>query len=100
MPEGGHEVASSEEGRGKTEEGGGRKTDATEEGNQMPFFLIQLLVLLLIVGVGLYILGLIPMDATIKQIIKIVIILIVAIYLIYMLVGLGGWGSWGPHGSR
>ena len=65
--------------------------------------LVQLLVMLLIVGVNLYILSIIPMDATTKQVIKVIkviIICIVAIYLIYFLIGfLPNW-NWSPHGSR
>lgn len=44
--------------------------------------LIGLLVLLIIVGAGLYLLSIVPMDARIKQIIYVVIVVAVLIYVL------------------
>lgn len=44
--------------------------------------LIGLIVLLVLVGVGLYLVSLIPMDTTIKTIIKIVVIVVVVLYIV------------------
>jgi len=52
-----------------------------------PTFLIDILVVLIIVGLLLWIAEQIPMDATIKRIIRIVVIVAVCIWLIYFLVG-------------
>lgn len=60
-----------------------------------PVVLIQLIVALIIVGLALYILNIVPLDATIKQIIRAVIIVVICIWLLYFLVGFmpsGGWG--------
>lgn len=54
--------------------------------------LIGLIVVLLIVGVALYVIGLIPMDATIKRIIQVIVILLVVLYV------LSAFGLI-PHGS-
>lgn len=53
----------------------------------MPPFLFQLLISLIIIGLGLYIVGLLPIDATIKQIIRVIVIAFVLIWLLYMLMG-------------
>lgn len=44
--------------------------------------LIQLIVLLIVVGVALYLITLIPMDATIKRIIQVVAILLVVLWVL------------------
>ncbi len=44
--------------------------------------LIQLLVVLIVVGVGLYLIQTIPMDATIRTIIRVVVILAVVLWLL------------------
>lgn len=44
--------------------------------------LIQLVLILILVGVGLYLLEMIPMDATIKKIIWVVVIVIVILWVI------------------
>lgn len=44
--------------------------------------MISLLVLLILVGVGLYLIEQIPMDASIKVIIRVVVILCVVLYLV------------------
>ena len=58
----------------------------------MPFPLIQILVTLLIVGVILWGITQIPMDAAIARIIRVVVILFVCIWLIYLLAGMFGAG--------
>lgn len=56
----------------------------------MPFpgTLISLLVLLIIAGLVLWIIGQIPMDATIARIIRVVVIVVICIYLLYFLLGM------------
>jgi hypothetical protein len=49
--------------------------------------LFSLIFLLVVVGVCLYIIRLIPMDATIKQIITILAILVVALYVLKAVMG-------------
>lgn len=44
--------------------------------------LIGLIVLLILVGVGLYLIQLIPMDAAMRTIIRVVVILVVILYII------------------
>lgn len=44
--------------------------------------LTDLIVLLVLLGVGLYLLDLIPMDATIKRIIQVVVILVVVLWVV------------------
>lgn len=44
--------------------------------------LISVIVTLIIIGLLLYLIGLIPMDATIKQIIRVVVIIAVVIWLL------------------
>lgn len=55
--------------------------------------MIQLLVVLILVGVGLYLINnLIPMDAKIKTIINVVVVVLVCLWLVQVfgLVNLGG----------
>lgn len=47
--------------------------------------MISLLIALVILGVGLYLLELIPMDATIKRIIQVLAILFAVLYALQML---------------
>lgn len=54
----------------------------------MPLGLINILVALVIVGLVLWAVEQIPMDDTIKRIIRVVVIVVVCIYLLYFLVGL------------
>jgi hypothetical protein len=49
--------------------------------------LVSLVIALIIVGVCLYLIELLPMDATIKTIIRVIIILVVILWLLGMLVG-------------
>ncbi len=51
--------------------------------------LVSLLILLIVVGLLLWVLEQIPMDAALKRIIRIVAIVIVVLYLLSMLVGVG-----------
>ena len=52
-----------------------------------PALLIQVVIVLVVVGLALWILQQIPMDATIARIIRVVIIVVVCIWLLYLLVG-------------
>lgn len=58
-----------------------------------PYGIIGFIVVCLIIGFGLYLLGLAPLDPTIKQIVRVVVILIFIIYLIYFLTSLFGLTS-------
>jgi hypothetical protein len=55
--------------------------------------LIGLLVFLIIVGVLLYIIQLIPMDATIKNIAYILVLVVVLLWLVQVLGGFAGLGD-------
>lgn len=50
--------------------------------------IVNLLVVLILIGLLLWVVELIPMDATIKKVIRVVVIVLVCIWLIYFLVGL------------
>lgn len=54
----------------------------------MPHSLIQILILVIVVGGLLYILSILPIDATLKTIGRVVILIIAAIYAITMLMPL------------
>lgn len=54
--------------------------------------LIGLVLVLVLLGVGLYLLGMIPMDATIKKIIQVVVIVVVILWVVEAL----GLLSMGP----
>jgi hypothetical protein len=58
----------------------------------MPWF-IQLVVALVIVGLLLWVIEQIPMDATIARIIRVVVIVAVCIWLLMLLVSLFGSGG-------
>ncbi|MEO6817883.1 MAG: Thivi_2564 family membrane protein [Edaphobacter sp.] len=61
----------------------------------MPMFtpaLISIIVTLIVIGLLLYLIGLIPMDGTIKQIIRVVIIIAVIIWLLQSFGLLGSIG--------
>lgn len=47
--------------------------------------MLSLIILLIIVGAALYLVGLIPMDATIKRVIQVLVIVIVIIYALRLL---------------
>lgn len=54
--------------------------------------LVGLIVVLIIVGVALYLISLIPMDATVKRIIQVIVILVVVLWVLSVFGLL-------PHGS-
>jgi hypothetical protein len=54
----------------------------------MPGLLIYVVIVLVIVGLALWVIQQIPMDATIARILRVVIIVIVAIWLLYLLMGM------------
>lgn len=63
-----------------------------------PGFLIEILVVLIVVGLLLWVVQQIPMDAAIARIIRVVVIVLVCIWLIYLLVGfLPAGGFPGPY---
>ncbi len=49
--------------------------------------LISLVIYLIVLGAVLYIVSLLPIDATIKKIINVVVILVVLLYVLQMFVG-------------
>lgn len=55
--------------------------------------LVGLVIILILVGVGLYFVGMIPMDKTLLQIIRVVVILVVVLWLVSAL----GLLDIGPH---
>lgn len=55
--------------------------------------LISLIVFLIVVGVALYLVSLIPMDATVKRIIQVLVILVVVLWLVEALGLLSGIGN-------
>ena len=55
----------------------------------MEISLIGILVFLIIIGLILYVVQLLPIDATIKRIIYIVLVVFIVIYLLQLLVGVG-----------
>jgi hypothetical protein len=59
-----------------------------------PALLLQILIMLIIVGVALWIVSIIPMDPTIRQVIRVVVIVFVAVWLISLLSG--GFSAVGP----
>lgn len=52
--------------------------------------LLSILILLIVLGVVLYLVQLIPMDSTVKQIVLVLAIAIIVIYLLQILLGGGG----------
>lgn len=56
--------------------------------------LVSVVVALVVVGLVLYLIGLIPMDGTIKQIIKVVVLIAVIVWLLQTF---GLFGSLGHH---
>ncbi len=65
----------------------------------MPW-LIQVVIALVIVGLILWVIEQIPMDATIKSIIRVVVIVAVCIWLLMLLVSLAGSGGLFPIPMR
>lgn len=58
----------------------------------VPVFLIQLIIALVIVGLVLWVIQQIPMDATIARIIRVVVIVAVSIWLLFVLCSVLGVG--------
>lgn len=52
-----------------------------------PAFLIEIIIVLVIVGLALWVIQQIPMDAAIARIIRVVVIVCVVLWLLYILVG-------------
>jgi len=52
-----------------------------------PGFLVEIVIVLVIVGLALWVIQQIPMDAAIARMIRIVVIVFVALWLLYSLVG-------------
>jgi len=57
----------------------------------MPF--PQIILALIFLGVGLYLVSLIPMDPTIRQVIRVVIILLIVLWIFGMFFP-SAWGPW------
>lgn len=57
-----------------------------------PASLLNLLVLLIFAGLGLWIVSQIPMDETIRKIIRVIVIVVCVVIAVYFLVGLLGGG--------
>lgn len=57
-----------------------------------PAPLIQLIIALVIVGLVLWVIEQFPLDATVKNLIRVVVIVVVAIWVLYALAGLLGAG--------
>ena len=54
--------------------------------------LLQFIIILIIVGAALYLLQLVPIDATIKRIIQVIVIVFLVIYAIKLLAPMAGIG--------
>jgi hypothetical protein len=55
-----------------------------------PPFLFNILISLIIIGLLLWVVSVLPIEAGIKQIIRVVVIVLVVIWLLYMLMGMAG----------
>jgi uncharacterized membrane protein len=60
--------------------------------------LISLLITLILVGVALYLIGLIPMDPTIAKVIRVVVIVVALLYVLSCFGFLPS--AWGPYRYR
>jgi hypothetical protein len=58
-----------------------------------PPFLFSILISLIIIGLVLWLVNFLPVDATFKQVIRVVVIVCVVIWILYMLMG----ASPGPY---
>ena len=58
-----------------------------------PPFLIQILISLIVIAVLLWVVQMIPIDANIKQIIRVIVIVFVVIWVLYMLMGMSVPGA-------
>lgn len=54
--------------------------------------MVHFLIALVIVGAALYLLQLIPIDATVKRIVQVIAIVVIAIYAIRVLLPMAGLG--------
>lgn len=61
---------------------------------------IQIVIVLLVVGVGLYLVSLIPMDAKIHTIIRLVVILAVVLWILQLLMPSACWNYRVGHVGR
>lgn len=59
--------------------------------------IVYLLIVCVLVGAGLYLLSLAPIDNTVKQIIRVVIIVILLVYVIIFLAGMLGLSTGIPR---
>ncbi len=59
--------------------------------------IISLLIICLVIGAALYLLGMVPIDEAVKQIIRVVVILILVIYVILFLAALFGISNRSPR---
>lgn len=59
----------------------------------MPFFLIQIVVALVIVGLILWAIQQFPIDPAISRVIRVVVIVVVVIWLLYALMSIAGTGG-------
>jgi uncharacterized membrane protein len=57
-----------------------------------PAFLVQIVIVLIIVGLVLWVVAQIPMDAAIARIIRVVVIVAVCLWLLSILLGYAGSG--------
>jgi hypothetical protein len=57
-----------------------------------PAFLVQILISLIVIGLVLWVVSVLPIDAGIKQIIRVVVIVFVVIWLLYILMGVSSGG--------
>jgi putative exporter of polyketide antibiotics len=71
-----------------------RNLSKEEDAPMLTSTLISVIVTLIVIGLLLYLIGLIPMDGTIKQIIRVVVIIAVVIWLLQTF---GLLGSLGLH---
>ena len=53
-----------------------------------PGFLVEIIILLIVIGLLLWLVNILPIDAQIKQIIKVIVVVVIVIWLLYLLVGL------------
>ena len=60
--------------------------------------IVGLILLLVVAGAALYLLQLLPIDATIKTIIKVLVVVIVLIYVILFLASMAGLSTGLPGG--
>jgi hypothetical protein len=62
--------------------------------------IVSIIITLVVIGVALWLIGLIPMDPTIKSIIHGIIVICVVLWLISLFVPASTLNSWGIHRVR